>query len=992
MGQQLALQDDLQRTLALRRHGSVLAPLRIVSSQWRHGRLLLFMVALGMLVAVGIASAVPIYVNLAPDAQLQAALVRSPAETNIEVTAVSPTVDPTITQTLNSQIDTLGQQGISAFAPTSMNYLSMQDPVPMADVNGAPPVKASPTLERAYALVLAYTLADALPHMRLISGSLPRDDASLALPDVLMTPQSGLKAGDIITLGTRDFSARLSYRVSGIWFPRDERDPYWNGRSFRVPEFPVDSGTRPPPPPVFPLLVSPAGFYSSLGALQPSPGMIVHHVFLTRPTLLNAHNAAESIGAIAHYRASMAYEVTGGNVVTALFTTRVSLATRLDAIIQAVQRQFALLELPLDVVVSQVLGLTLLFILVISALLVESHAAEIAVLKSRGASSTQVVLGFALQGVLLGALAAVAGLLIAVAVNVFLVRQSVAGASGLSVNYLAEASNPLGASRPAVAVAVLCVIAVVIPAALAMRRDVLAFRQEVGRTSRAPFWRRYYLDIALALAAVASYIELGQFGGFGVRSQLASTASGGASVVMLVAPGLLLLAGALVMLRCLPLISRAGVRLASRMRGPVGLLSFAQIARGSGTYTMLMLLLTLTVSLSLFALTFQSSLGRNTADRAAYVTGGDKRVTISDTLEGTGQVAQIQQQMQRLPGVTAMTPLIRSRGSVAPNFGTLDAQVLGIDPATFAQAAYWRDDYAATPLSTLLAQMRQHAGAAGVGQPDVPIWALVSPGFANALNLQVGTRFTLTPQVSVATTVEYVVGAILNNFPTLYEGDGYDYIVVDSADLVAGMDGIGESALLNGPNEYWLRTTGRFSDEVALANALGSSSVFVNTVSDRRALARKFADDPLSAGMIGLLLGGAALCALLAVLGSVVQSATSARRRVVQFAVLRTLGVAREELTRILLGEQLIIYLFGLAGGTLIGLVLASATLPYLTFDSAVADPGAAGVPPPVLAFSAPALLLFYAALLLAFLLALAWQRRSATHGGLGKLLRLGED
>src|SRR5258706_8965542 len=304
MGQQLALGDDLQRRLALRRHGSVLAPLRIiVSSQWRHGRLLLFMVALGMLVAVGIASAVPIYVNLAPDAQLQAALVRSPAETNVEVTAVSPTVDPTITQTLNSQIATLGQQGLTAFAPTSMNYVSMQDPVPMADVNGAPPAKASPTLERAYAFVLAYNLADALPHMRLISGSLPRDDASLALPDVLMTPESGLKAGDIVTLGTRDFSARFRYRVSGIWFPRDERDPYWNGRSFRVPEYPVDSGIRNPPPPVFPLLVSPAGFYSSLGVLQPSPGMIVHHVFLTRPTLLNAPNAAEAIGAIEHYRA-----------------------------------------------------------------------------------------------------------------------------------------------------------------------------------------------------------------------------------------------------------------------------------------------------------------------------------------------------------------------------------------------------------------------------------------------------------------------------------------------------------------------------------------------------------------------------------------------------------------------------------------------------------------------------------------------------------------
>src|SRR5258708_9270134 len=100
MGQQLALGDDLQRTLALRRHGSVLAPLRIVSSQWRHGRLLLFMVALGMLVAVGIASAVPVYLNLAPDAQPQAALARPPAETNVEAMAVCPTPDPTPTPTL----------------------------------------------------------------------------------------------------------------------------------------------------------------------------------------------------------------------------------------------------------------------------------------------------------------------------------------------------------------------------------------------------------------------------------------------------------------------------------------------------------------------------------------------------------------------------------------------------------------------------------------------------------------------------------------------------------------------------------------------------------------------------------------------------------------------------------------------------------------------------------------------------------------------------
>src|SRR5262249_1396138 len=161
-----------------------------------------------------------------------------------------------------------------------------------------------------------------------------------------------------------------------------------------------------------------------------------------------------------------------------------------------------------------------------SALLVERHAGEIAVLKSRGASSTQVVLGFLVQGLLLGVLAAVAGPLIAVTVNVFLVHKSTSGANGLSVSYLAEAADPASAARPAVAVAALCLVAMMIPAAVAMRRDVLAFRQELARATRAPLWRRYYLDLAVALLAVAGYIELGQFGGFGIRSQLATTGGG----------------------------------------------------------------------------------------------------------------------------------------------------------------------------------------------------------------------------------------------------------------------------------------------------------------------------------------------------------------------------------------------------------------------------------------------------------------------------------
>ena len=91
--------------------------------------------------------------------------------------------------------------------------------------------------------------------------------------------------------------------------------------------------------------------------------------------------------------------------------------------------------------------------------------------------------------------------------------------------------------------------------------------------------------------------------------------------------------------------------------------------------------------------------------------------------------------------------------------------------------------------------------------------------------------------------------------------------------------------------------------------------------------------------MSGLLLIGAFTAVLLAVLGSLVQAVMSARQRTTQFAIFRTLGMANNQLTRLLLGEQTVVYLFGLIGGTVLGLILTTATWPYLTFSDSTIDP-----------------------------------------------------
>jgi hypothetical protein len=87
-----------------------------------------------------------------------------------------------------------------------------------------------------------------------------------------------------------------------------------------------------------------------------------------------------------------------------------------------------------------------------------------------------------------------------------------------------------------------------------------------------------------------------------------------------------------------------------------------------------------------------------------------------------------------------------------------------------------------------------------------------------------------------------------------------------------------------------------------------------------------------------------------------------------------------------------VIYAFGLIGGTLLGLLLSSATLPFLQFSLTTVDPSTVGVPPYVLAFNWQAVGFFYLALLGAFVIALLIAARYANTIGLGKALRLGED
>ncbi|MGE5333108.1 MAG: ABC transporter permease [Nitrososphaerota archaeon] len=964
-----------------------LAMLRAAHSRW-----LLLVVALGILVADVLICTVPLYSRLVSDVQLQNTVANSDSlARNMQIAVRTQNVSRSLQQQVTGEIQQQANKYLASFStPHPTSYITSGG----LSLDQAGTHIFGSVGNSAQARMEAFDFAALKPYLHFDQGTFPQTAAPGAPVQVIVTHEMAkdwnLKVGQTIVFGGLvDVNRSVTATITGIFAPINPNDPFWNGLTFNV----TRSDNLPP---IYPLLTTTDSFFSTLSPFE-SLGMtqtLVYYADLNRIDSGNMGAIADDI-LLFHTHATVLLQDTPGvaNVLT---------QGGLDQIIKSVQTQLSLIAMPLYVIAAQIVGLALLFVAAMASLLIEQQSQGIATLKSRGTSSSQLLGIFTTQSALLGLLAAIAGPFLAAGLALVLVRRFVlAGAlpaqrTSIGEAYVASVASPSQVILPAIIGAVLGIAAVTFAALQAARLDVLAFRREMARPSRQPFWRRTYLDIGLALLCLVGYLELGQFGGTQTRLQLGGQ---GNSPLLLVTPALLLLAGGLLLLRFVPVFARLGARVASRGRGLTVLLAFSQIERTPSRYARMTLLLVLAVGLGVFALTFDASLARNVHDRTAYAAGADVRMTVNPQIS-VKSVNKYIGHLYQLPDVQGATALYRTYGSTSADQGNLAVDMLGVDSTTFAGVANplsWRSDYASQSLPALMTQMNSHRATSQSEIVSHPIWCMVSDTFAAQLLLKTGDRFQLDLSDIPFATPTFVVGAIVHDFPTLYpQRAPGGFIVVDLRDLeytIAANSDTGAGALI-GPNEFWLRTTSATRPPHALLQALDREQydLSLNSVNSYAEELRQAEANPVNGGMRGLLLIGALTAALLAVLGLLAQAVLAARQRAIQFAIFRTLGMAGRQLTGLLLGEQVVVYLIGLLGGTLLGLLLTTATWPYLTFSDTAVDPTTVGVPGYQVVTNWEQVGLFYGVLLLAFGLALLIAARYAATIGLGKTLRLGED
>lgn len=387
---------------------------------------------------------------------------------------------------------------------------------------------------------------------------------------------------------------------------------------------------------------------------------------------------------INQFKAEVAKEA-GGTIPTSTF---------LPLLIDEFSTRSVVIGGPILAMLALVVGGAIYFLVYTSALTVEREGADLALLKSRGASTWQTVGIHLGQSLFVAAAAAAAAPFVAR----FLVGvtgrvpplSDLTGGEPLDVTQVSPVTGWLLAGA---AITFLAMGVAIVPY---LRRGVLELRSLAARPGTKSVWQRYNLDLfAIALSLVVLF-QLSQRGFVNTTGDEATL-----DPLAIVFPLLLLFSGALILLRIFPLLLRVVGWAMTKSRSLSLSLPGWHLGRNPIPYGRLALLVWLTTGLGAFALTYAATLEQSFVDRAEFAAGADVRV-VAD------QAGYLDD-----PEGAIGSPVLRTDG--APRQSGRRAEVLAIEPASFSEVVTWRSDFGADDPADLFALLRPDGTAPDVG-------------------------------------------------------------------------------------------------------------------------------------------------------------------------------------------------------------------------------------------------------------------------------------
>ena len=626
-------------------------------------------------------------------------------------------------------------------------------------------------------------------------------------------------------------------------------------------------------------------------------------------------------------------------------------------IISSYHDRAAQLTTTLWVLAVPVLLMLVFYIFMVSQLIVGNDENGIAVLKSRGASKSQIFRSYLLESVLLGLVGLASG------PPLGLLLCQVLGSSNGFLEFVGRTALPLSMGIKAYLYAGAAFLSIVftmlVPVLMQSRTTIVKVKQGKSRARKA-FWRKYFLDVIILGVAFYGLYQFQR-----QQSILATTGVNAGAItvdpILFLTSTLFVLGAGLLFLRVYPYIIRFVYWLGRRVWSPVMYISLVQVGRSRGQEQFLMLFIILSISIGLFNANSARTTNRNVEDKTRYQVGADVVVdpvwktndvpTASSALIPDGAPAAAASSSSSkdaikyiepdyasfagLAGVEAATKVLRVSDVRARGFETeaSGVQLMAIKPAEFGKIAWFRSGLLSHHINEYLNLLT-----------DAPKAALLSTSLMDQLKVKPGDSITLSWRGN--NTIEVTVYAFVDYWPTFNPNprvdptktaaDGKTASGAKPGLVVANFDYLMNKLPIQ-PYDIWLDKAPDTTDKI-VHDDIDAKTLEVDTVTYTNQNLIKMKNDPMLQGINGSLTLGFVAAMAISLLGFLIYWIISIQGRVLQFGILRAMGLSLAKLVGMIACEQVLVSGVAVVMGFVTGNLASRLFIPLLQVASSAAD------------------------------------------------------
>lgn len=628
------------------------------------------------------------------------------------------------------------------------------------------------------------------------------------------------------------------------------------------------------------------------------------------------------------------------------------------------------------------LALLCAFLFMISRQMYTSEQSEIALLRSRGASKSQIFSLYLLQAITLS----LVGLVIGLPIGNLLCRAI--GSSGAFLEFTERRSLQVRVTAEvmiyALAAVLVSIAMMVLPAALGKDSSIVEQKRKRAR-SKKPIWQKLGLDLVALGVSLYGYYSFSR-----QKDVLRAAVVAGESLdpLLYLSSSLFILGASLLVLRIWPYLVKLIYLIGKKRWKPASYAAFLELQRTGSRLYFIQAFLMLTVAMGCFSTCVARTIETNANTNVSYHVGADLAMqerwpdnSTQRRFDNTLPLIYTEPDYGKydlLEGVASKTQVFVDRYAMLPKHTKLTLTLYGIHTKTFGETTSLPADCMQEHYYTYLNAMAEN-----------PNYILCSATFRDILGYKVGD--SLSYKTEDKSIMKGVIAGFVEYFPgftpqkIVLNPDGtsaiqYNYLVVANLSSLQQEWGVI-------PYQIWFRMQDGVSTD-GFYRFVEENNIPIARYKDRTTELANIRKDTVFQGTNGILTMSFIIVLLLSGIGYLIYWILSIKSRELLFGVLRAMGLGKGSVAFMLSIEQFFASILPVFAGAGVGILASNLYVPLIQIAYSASDQ----VLPMELVLNASDLLELFGMIGLMLLICFILLARQVLTSKIAQALKLGED